>query len=884
MPTSSQRWTHVRHAFAAVLAIGGIAAVASAGLQDTAGFLWVAESGGVLNIATDSGAVRFEIPQTLGVSAVAVNDFNGEPWAYGNKRLLGFSRSGSPRVDVETPAPIHGGDPAELVVDGNAGTLWLAIKRDLYRYDLQGNLKQTLILPRNVVAATLDRDRSVLWVAQEQQLRLYDAEGVAEKTIDLPFTEKVADLAYDRRLGEVWVAEADRLRRYDAHGAPVFEVRGNYLGAIAPDGAGGLWQARQGVLMHYDGAGRTQVSVQPFAGQPDGAIVDVVADPHDASVWVASRKSVSQYAVDGERVAHLPELGDGVVRRLSRGALYADLDPPEMTITAPAEGSLTNNNRPTIGLSFFDLGVGVDPGTIRVSVDGQPVAASCTAAATTATCLPAATLGDGERRLAVTVADRMLNVSDAAEVRLTIDTVAPEISIASPAAGTVTNQAAQVLRGGLGEAGTLSLDGVTVVLDGAFRFAIERTLQEGANRFEFAATDRAGNTSSHVLAVMLDTVAPALPVPALIHVSEPSAGRVLVSGAAGSVEPGVTVRITNDRTGLTVTVVAAADGSFQATIDASAGDSLSITVVDAAANASTVLGVQVPAGVSLTIQEPSDGAALQQESVLVAGSFKGPLNSVITVNGQAAKVLSDGGVVKFHAVVALKSGANTVNVAAALQDGSTLNKAVSVTRSTGSLLLRVTPLVGTAPLTVSFNLTGVFSGSDDLRFDFNGDGVFDYYKSGLPSYGITAVRAYDTPGLYRPVAQLSRYNYSSRRYEVVYQQVVPVAVLDAAQLEAHQDLVLRSVWGGLNTALRAGDLQRALSALSFDSRTTYGETVFEPLLPQMNRILDDFTDIEPMVIADNYAEYAIMNVSGEGRVHVIGFVRGADGIWRIDQM
>jgi hypothetical protein len=39
-----------------------------------------------------------------------------------------------------------------------------------------------------------------------------------------------------------------------------------------------------------------------------------------------------------------------------------------------------------------------------------------------------------------------------------------------------------------------------------------------------------------------------------------------------------------------------------------------------------------------------------------------------------------------------------------------------------------------------------------------------------------------------------------------------------------------------------------------------------------------------MALADEYAEYAIMNVQGEPRVHIIGFIRGTDGIWRIDQM
>lgn len=96
---------------------------ASAGLQSQAGFLWVAESNGVLNVATDSGQVRFEIPQALGISSLAVNDTKGDLWAYGSKRLYHFTRYGQPVLDVETPASTHGGGPVDMVVDSISGNL-----------------------------------------------------------------------------------------------------------------------------------------------------------------------------------------------------------------------------------------------------------------------------------------------------------------------------------------------------------------------------------------------------------------------------------------------------------------------------------------------------------------------------------------------------------------------------------------------------------------------------------------------------------------------------------------------------------------------------------------------------------------------------------------
>jgi hypothetical protein len=868
--------------FAAVI-VASVAAVAVANLQDRAGFLWIAESGGVLNIATDSGAVRFELQTTLGTSALGVNDYNGDIWAYGHRRLLGFDRAGALRFDVETPVPMHGGDPADLVVDGGAGTLWLAIKRDLYRYDLQGNLRQALVLPRNIVAATLDRDRSILWVAQEQQLRLYDADGALTKTVDLAPTEKVLDIAYDRRNALVWVAMPDRLLRYGADGSRAWEILGSYAGAIAPDGAGGLWQARGSVLLNYDAAGAQQWSVEPFAGQPDKAIIDVVADPHDGSVWVASRRSVAHYGADGERIALLQDLGDGVIKRLSRSALYADLDPPEMAITAPGQGALLRNNQPAIELSYFDLGVGVDPDSIRISAASTTIPVSCSASATTARCVPVAPLPEGPVTIRATIADRMLNASEPAELALVIDTQPPVIRIDYPAADTMTREPTLIITGALSEAGTLAVDGTSVPVDDAGRFSVGRTLREGPNTFSLLATDRAGNTSARSVHVVLDTVVPPVPSADLIEIGEPEGDQVAVTGAPGAVEAGATVRIVNLRTGQTVSVTAAADGSFEASIAAGAGDQLSVTVVDGAGNTSESLAAKVPAALGVVITEPIDGAEFKHDFALVSGTLKGPLNAAIVVNGLAATMISEGDQARFYATVPLKAGWNDLNVVATLQSGATLTGKVRVNRVETPLSLKVTPAQGTASLGVRFDVLGGFDFYDTIRYDFNGDGKFDFVTGARLSGSNFASYIYSMPGIYRPVVQVTRYNYIRGVFEVIYQPTVSVVALSAAQLQQHRDRVLRSVWTGLQDALRAGDVPRALTAVTFDSRTTYGE-VFESLLPQMSNILGDITNIEPLALSNEYAEYAVMNMRGEPRVHIIGFLRGADGIWRIDQM
>lgn len=875
--------SHLQRLLAGVVVAAGFAAFAAGGLQDRAGFLWIAESGGLLNIATDSGAVRFEVAQTLGTSAVGVNDYNGDVWSYGARRLRGFDRTGVLLVDVETPVPIHGGDPAELVVDGGSGNLWLAIKRELYRYDLQGNLRQTLTLPRSIVAATLDRDRSILWVAQDQQLRLYDADGALVRSVDFALTDKIGDVSFDRRRGEIWMALADRLQRYDPQALRLAEVRGNYVGSIAPDGADGLWQARDGLLLHYDLAGATVLTREPFADQPDKAIVDLVADAHDASVWVASRKSLAHYAIDGERLVYIADVGDGVIRRLSRGALYADLDPPEIAIAAPIAGSLLNDNRPAIMVNYFDLGVGVDVGSLRFSAGDTPVSVSCNTATSTATCVPAHPLPDGEVILRATIADRVLNVSSPAEVRVVIDTLPPEVVVTSPAAA-ITNQPSQVIQGHLNEAGSVRLDGVALVLDDAFHFAAPRTLGEGSNVFELSAVDRAGNEARRTVTIALDTLAPATPALDLIEVGEPGGGHVPITGAPGSVEAGARVRITNLRTGESVLVTAAGDGSFAAAIDATAGDEISIVVLDAAGNTSGVATAAVPVAIGVSITEPVEGAEYQHDFALVAGTFKGPLNASIAVNGVVASVVVEGNDVRFYAIVPLQAGWNDLEAVAGLQSGARLARRVRVQRVEAPLSAKATPALGLAPRGVKFDVTGGFDFNDQIRYDFNGDGRFDLLTGASISRANFASYSYTAPGIYRPVIQVSRYNYIKRVYEVIYRPVLAVVVLSQAQIDQYRDRVLRSVWAGLNASLLAGDLTGALTAISTSSHSTYGP-VFEALLPRMQEVLGGFTDIEPIETTAATAEYAVMNAGvTRARIHIITFIQGPDGIWRIDQI
>lgn len=867
---------------------------ASGGPQSEAGFLWVAQSNGLLNVATDEGAIRFELRQADGFTGLAVNDINGEVWAYGSKALQQFSRRGLPLRAVGTEPTTHGGDPADLAVDAVAGNLWLAIKRDLYRFDLQGRLEQAIVLPQDTVGLSLDRAHSRLWVALSRELHAYDLDGQGVVRVEVvPLTGavgpagagvqavRIQDLAWDANRDQLWLTLPNRLIRYDADGAPRFEVAGDFTGAISLDGAGGAWRASGRVLVHVDESGHGDSTLEPFAAFPDQAIVDVVADPGDASVWVASARRIRHYAIDGDLLHDLgPDLGDGVIRRLSRASLYADLDPPELQIEAPDSGELLDTNRPAIALGYFDPGVGVDSGSIELQQGTARLAASCETAASGAVCVPAQALPEGAVEISATVADIVGNRSPAARVAFVVDTVPPAITLTHPPADFHTNQALLIVAGAVDEPAIVEVSGARAVPDASGRFTAPVQLAEGANPIDVGATDRAGNGSRVQRNVVLDTVAPPSPELSLLAVADAGDGQVTVAGAAGSVEPGALVRVTNARTGASVTVTAAADGSFQASIGAESGDELRVIAQDRAGNASAATLAQAPAALALSIAEPLAGATVETETVLVAGVVRGTLNSGVSVNGQPATAVVAGDALHFYRSVLLQPGANTIAVAAATQDGGSLARSVAVTRSDPAVRVRLLPVTGMAPLTTTFSFVDTVGGRFRVDYDFDGNGVVDVSKTSL----LATAYKYAAPGVYRPRLGIYRQNTSTGQYELMRQQAATVAVFDAAQLRQSQDLVLRSVWNRMMGALASGDVEGALTALARRSRDRYGEALglLRPSLPQA---VAEMTPIEPVELRDTYAEYAVMKVhSGQARVHLIPFVQGTDGVWHIESM
>jgi len=101
------------------------------------------------------------------------------------------------------------------------------------------------------------------------------------------------------------------------------------------------------------------------------------------------------------------------ITQLGTYALGYDATPPQVTILAPMNGSVISSTPPVISALVVDSGVGIEPGTVKMYLDGQRVAATYIAGTGELTYLPAAPLSAGPHTVVVEARDVLGNQASA---------------------------------------------------------------------------------------------------------------------------------------------------------------------------------------------------------------------------------------------------------------------------------------------------------------------------------------------------------------------------------------------------------------------------------------------------------------------------------------
>jgi len=175
-----------------------------------------------------------------------------------------------------------------------------------------------------------------------------------------------------------------------------------------------------------------------------------------------------------------------------------------------------------------------------------------------------------------------------------------------------------------------------------------------------------------------------------------------------------------------------------------------------------------------------------------------------------------------------------------------------------------------APVRVRFSISGD-SGIQRIEADFDGDGKTDFATTN-PNVGIASL--YEEPGVYQATFTVTD---STGNKHV---RTVPVLIKDIEE----QDELLRSIYASMLNRLGVRDIDGALKTISGAAREKY-RAVFDVLAPDLPTIVDQLGTLKEGAIGEEIAEYVLVrDVNGKSVAFLIYFLRGEDGVWRIEGM
>ena len=672
----------------------------------------------------------------------------------------------------------------------------------------------------------LDPHDESLWLADERRFSHISPAGQLLIGFPAPGEVRQFRVALDQSL---WLLGERRLWHFDKQGTLLAKFAladdlAEDARHFAVDGLGGLiWMAGDHELAQLPLSNPSAPAVRLRVPR---SITGLALDPLSGKVWVGQTESLLAYAREGT-LAHSVDLGALRLRKPDRLAF----DPASRSLWVGAERSVarfTDAGQYAAGLAarYGDEALGVP--TFRV--DPTLVIAQPPQNALTDNPTPA------------------FNLTYGAQCNADPCPFANDYFAAYQLSATLNAQpvgAQFAFRASAAEA----------------TFTPATRLPEGQNSFSAQATDRFGHASSReAITFTVDTVPPKFLTLA------PSEGSVLAN-------PNILIQGTIDDPAATVVLAGMGinrnGASFSFPVVLLPGlSTYNLSATDPAGNVTVVVLHLTLAAVSVSIASPSNGATINADTVTVSGTFQGPANTGITVNGIAAIVTGSAFIV---AAVPLQPGANTLSAVATAPNGQSATQTLSVT-STGPAPIHVTASIaqGLAPLDVAFtvsNTTG--KGLLVVQADFAGSGSFGFFSPDAP-----LSNRYTTPGTYRAAFNIVDSTGAS------FRQTVTIVVQDPAQV----DQTLRVLWGGFTAALASRDMAQALQYFNLQAQAKYAP-VLDALRPNLPQIVASYGAPQLSTISDGLGEYVLgRKINGVNQIFFIYFLRDVDGVWRMDSM
>ncbi len=323
--------------------------------------------------------------------------------------------------------------------------------------------------------------------------------------------------------------------------------------------------------------------------------------------------------------------------------IFRDTSGPNLTVTQPADGLLTNQTTITVSGT-------IDDPTALITVNGTA------ATVTNGTFSASIGLAEGNNTITVTAAD-VLDNKTSTTLTVIRDTEPPDLTLTEPADGFRTRLANVNVTGSVAPVtAAVSVGGVAVTVDGSGLFEHAVVLASGDNTIEVAAADEAGNSTSQTVTVALDQTPPVLSVATPVDGLVTADASVTVSGSVDDPQAEITINgVAVDNNAGSFALVIPLPGS-------SGPVEISVLAVDDVGN-SDEIRIAVVRDITppvIQILNPIDGALLTNDVVNVFGSVDDPTATVL-VNGQPASIVAN----RFELTgLQLAEGENTVTATA----------------------------------------------------------------------------------------------------------------------------------------------------------------------------------------------------------------------------
>jgi hypothetical protein len=283
---------------------------------------------------------------------------------------------------------------------------------------------------------------------------------------------------------------------------------------------------------------------------------------------------------------------------------------------------------------------------------------------------------------------------------------------------------------------------------------------------------------------------------------------------------------------------------------------------------------------SVAVTSPGINATITDSVVDVVGTFVGPTNTGITVNGVVAATTNG---TFLAANVPLSAGMNTLTVTATTLPGAVATTTVPVTQAgpiSSPLIFNVDGPKGSslpAPATIAFDIAiGALPNNaiiQTISIDVDGDGTYDYSAGSLDM--LPASFMYTKPGLYIAGLQVLDGNgniYNAHRYVLI-------------ESISAERAMLCDVYGYLKDRLNAQDAVGASSAYQPLVSGQYQQQ-FMQIGANMPLAATMLGHIANGRIAPTYAELTLVrdNADQTRSGYPMRLTQGSDGVWRISEM